>query len=109
MTDLVEAEALAVYLGKIGAPARAVAVADEAAATASAFVAAYCSRLRWAESDPPAPLVVRRVALHVAARLAANPNAIRSLTAEGQSTDLPPVGFTYLESVLLNPYRRRTA
>lgn len=102
---LVEAEALRDYLGQMGAPAHAAAVADVAAATASSYVEAYCSRLR--PGDPP-PRVVASVALHLAARIASNPRAIRSVSTQGQSTDLPMLGFTFLESMLLNPYRRRT-
>ncbi len=103
---LVEAETLAQYLAKISAPPSAVAVADEAAATASAYTQAYCSRLRPGE---PAPPVVAKAALHLAARIATNPKAVRSVSTEGQSADLPVLGFTFLESLLLNPYRRRTA
>ncbi|GAA4821854.1 hypothetical protein ACFQ0K_15700 [Nocardioides caeni] len=103
---LVEAEALVEYLGKINAPSSAVAVADVAAATASTYTQAYCSRLRPGE---PAPPVVAAVALHLAARVATNPKATRSVSTDGQSADLPVLGFTYLESLLLNPYRRRTA
>jgi hypothetical protein len=103
---LVEAEALRAYLGKMNAPAGAVAVADEAAATASTYVAAYCTRLRLGDPVPP---VVSTIALHLAARFASNPRAIRSVSTQGQSTDLPVLGFTFLESMLLNPYRRRSA
>lgn len=103
---LVEPEALRDYLTQQGAPQHAVAVAEQAAATASTYVAAYCSRLR--PSDP-APPVVAAVALHLASRIASNPRAIRSVSAGGQSTDLPVLGFTFLESLLLNPYRKRTA
>lgn len=100
---LVEPEALSAYLTKQGAPPRAVTVADEAAATASTYVEAYCSRLTPGE---PAPRVVAAVALHLAARIASNPRSIRSVSTAGQSADLPVLGLTFLESMLLNPYRR---
>lgn len=103
---LVEAEALSAYLTEQGAPSTSVAVAKIAAAAASAYIEAYCSRLRPGD---PAPRVVATVALHLAARIATNPRAVRSVSTAGQSADLPVLGLTYLESLLLNPYRRRTA
>ncbi len=103
---LVEPEALRAYLTTMSAPAAEHAVADQAAATASTYVAAFCTRLRVGDPVPP---VVETVALHLAARIASNPQAIRSVSAEGQSIDLPMLGFTFLESLLLAPYRRRTA
>lgn len=102
---LVEPEALRAHLANIGATGAPVAAADEAAATASAYVAAYASRLRPGEPVPP---VVRRVSLALATRLVSNPKSIRSVSTQGQSADLAPTGLTYLESLLLAPYRRRT-
>lgn len=103
---LVDPSDLRAHLTRQSAPAQALALADDAAASASAYVGAFCSRLRPGE---PAPMIVERVTLALGARLAMNPGAIRSVSAEGQSTDLPPVALTYFEQVLLAPYRRRTA
>lgn len=80
--------------------------ASDAATTAGTYVLAYCTRLR---PGAPVPLVVERVALALAVRLASNPKALRGASTEGQTIDHAPVGLTYLESVLLNSYRLRTA
>ena len=103
---LVSGERLRAHLTAIGAPAAAVAVANDAADTASTYVAAYCTRLRVGDPVPP---VVERVAVALAVRVAMNPMALRQASAEGQAVAYPPVGFTFLESVLLHRYRRRSA
>lgn len=104
MAALVTPEALAAHLTAIGHTATPEA-SREAAETASAYVAAYCTR----SLPDPAPSVVRKVALSLAVRLAANPEALRQVSAEGQSVNPAPTGFTFLESVLLNRWRRRAA
>lgn len=78
---------------------------DNPTATACALVVEYCSR---GLPDPP-PLVVVKVTRSLALRLAANPAAIKAQSADGQSVTMPTLGLTYLESMLLNPYRRRSA
>ncbi len=78
---------------------------DDPTAAAVAFVVSYCTR----GIPDPAPAVVVKVTRALARRLAANPEALRGVTAEGQSVDYPTTGLTYFESVLLNRYRRRTA
>ena len=80
-------------------------VSPAAAATADAYVRAFCTR---GLPDPP-PEVVRRVAVALALRLSANPRAMRGVTVEGQSSTFPTVGLTFLESLLLNRWRRRSA
>ena len=103
---LVSGERLRAHLRAIGAPPQAVAVADDAADTASTYVAAFCTRLRVGDPVPP---VVERVTLALGVRVALNPSALRQASAEGQSVAYPPIGFTFLESVLLHRYRRRSA
>ena len=85
--------------------ARVAADADDPTAAAAALVYAFCTR----GIPDPAPLVIVKITRALAVRLAANPQALKGVTAEGQSVTLPTLGLTYLESMLLNPYRRRTA
>lgn len=103
---LVEAEALREVLTRQGASASALDAAEDAAETASTFIAAYCTRLRIGDAVPP---VVARVALAFAVCAARNPEEIRSVSSEGPSVSLAPVELTYLESIVLNPYRTRSA
>jgi hypothetical protein len=81
------------------------AVAVQAACIATAVVRAYCT----AGIPDPAPPAVHAVALMLAVRLAKNPQALRTISVEGQSISPAPVGFTFLESILLNRWRRRAA
>jgi len=85
--------------------ARVAADPDDPTAAAAALVHAYCTR----GIPVPAPLVIVKITAALAVRLASNPEALKALSAEGQSVTMPTVGFTFLESMLLNPYRRRTA
>jgi hypothetical protein len=78
--------------------------ADNAQA-AEDYVRAYCTR----GIPEPAPPVVSRVATALALRLCRNPLALRGVSVDGQSADLPMIGLTFFETVLLNRWRRRTA
>ena len=77
-----------------------------AAEQASAYVLGYCTR---GISYDRAPVVPRRVALALALRIDSNPTGIRTVGTEGQSLGYGPTGLTYLESVLLSRWRRRSA
>lgn len=56
-----------------------------------------------------APRTVGQIALSLAARIVPNPRALRGVSTEGPSVDLPMLGLLCLQSLLLNPYRRRSA
>jgi len=82
------------------------AALTSACRTASIYVSAYCTR-GWSASEPPA--IACEVAARLAVRLASNPTALRSISAEGQGASFAPIGMTFLESLLLAPYRYRSA